>query len=153
MDIPYLARFVSQCAADANSNFTLDEEKISHKDLGDERALLPLIVATMNTVHEQISGTRSSHLNFLEPANPETHLLGWKVKALPDFPQSAMLLYVNHAIREHLTMAPAPRLPNPAAPRPMSAPGRASELREHLADLGLAPASSDQARNSTPTPY
>lgn len=150
MDIPYLSRFVSQCAIDANTKFTLDGEGISSKDLGDEHALLPLIVATINTVHEQISGTRSSHLTYLEPANPDTHVLGWRVKALPDFPQSAMLLYANHAIREHLTLAPAPRLPNPTASKPAPTPGQASELRGHLTALGLAPASSEQSKHSSP---
>lgn len=150
MDIAYLSNFVRQCATDAGTKFTLDGEQVQPKDLGDERGLLPLIVAAVNTVHEQISGTRSSHLTFIEPAAPETHLLGWKVKALPDFPQSAMLLYVNHVIREHLALAPAPRLTNPAAGRSTGPQDSPSELRGHLAALGLAP--TDQARHSTPTP-
>lgn len=152
MQLSYLAGFVHQCALDANANFSLDGEKIGPKDLADEHALLPLVVAAVNTIHEQISGTRSSHLQYLEPADPNTYLLGWRVKALPDFPEAAMLLYTNNAIREHLSQAPAPRLPNPTAPRAMPNPGQASELRAHLHALGLAPAALAVENESGPTP-
>lgn len=152
MKLSYIAGFVHQCALDANANFSLDGEKIGPKDLADEHALLPLVVAAANTIHEQISGTRSSHLQYLEPADPNTYLLGWRVKALPDFPEAALLLYINNAIREHLPQAPAPRLPNPTAPRPMPIPGQPSELRQHLNALGLAPAAPSMERGSDPTP-
>ena len=50
MKLSYIAGFVHQCALDANANFSLDGEKIGPKDLADEHALLPLVVAAANTL-------------------------------------------------------------------------------------------------------
>lgn len=137
MDLPEFSKFISQCASDAEVNFTLDGERISPKDLGDANGLLPLVVASINHIHQQISGSRESVLTLLEQADPVTHLLGWRVKSLPAMPHSALLLLANDAIRQRLAFAPAPALEDITQPLP-PATGLPSELRDHLEILGLS---------------
>lgn len=151
MELSFLARFVHQCATDSGVNYTLDGEDVTPKDLADEQALLPLVVASINAIHEEISGLRSSHLTLLEPADPDTHLLGWRIKSLPKIQESVTLIYTNTALREYLAHAPAARLRNPLSPHEARSPEQVSELRAHLVALGLGQASAKPRQSSEPS--
>lgn len=136
MDISKLSSFVQQTAIDSGVKFTLNGEPVTPKDLGDPNALLPLVVVSANHINAEISGIRSSHLDFIERAEPDSHLLGWKLKQLPRIVDGAMLLMINHAIRSTLAQAPQPSLYNPFLPVAYT-PEQKSELRPHLESLGL----------------
>jgi len=137
MDITQLSLFVEATARSSGVTFTLDGEQITPKDLGDPHGLLPLVVASANFIHEQISGQRPSHMSLIEPADPKTHLLGWRVKALPSIPTGAYHLMVNHAVRTLLTRQPEQGLTNPFLPD-ADIKSEKRELREHLDALNLS---------------
>ncbi|SFF33253.1 hypothetical protein [Paracidovorax wautersii] len=136
MDISEISSFVQHTAIDSGVKFTLNGEPVTPKDLGDPNALLPLVVVSANHINAEISGIRSSHLDFIERAEPESHLLGWKLKQLPHIVDGAMLLMINHAIRTTLAQPPAPFLQNPFLPGAYE-PASESELRPHLEAFGF----------------
>lgn len=131
MDITQLSLFVEATARSSSVNFALDGEQITPKDLGDPHGLLPLVMVAVNHIHEQISGLRPSHLNLVEPADPSTHLLGWRVTSLPAVPEGVCRLMVNHAVRTLLANPPNLGLYNPCL-RETDIKGKESDLRQHL---------------------
>lgn len=137
MNVQLLERFVTKSAQDSGHPFTLDGERVTPGDLGDPKCLLPLVVAAIQNIYGEVRGTRANLTACLQPANPQTHMLGWEINKLPDMPEGAVLLFANYAVREHLAQAPQPKLtfaPLQGLPAKTTV---SCELRPHLSMLGL----------------
>ena len=143
MEIDELGIFVSSTAKSTGNVYMLDGEELAPTDLGDRHCLLPLVVASMHSLYDDIRGSGSSLLALLEHADPTSHMLGWQIARLPAMPDGALLLFANYAVRHHLSEEPQPRLtlPNHSI---RTKPSTRCELRAHLTSFGLA--------NATPTP-
>ena len=144
LEFDLLSKFVTTTAASTGSKYTLDGEPIAASDLGDPHCMLPLVVAAMHSVNRQMHGTGNSLLTLLEPADPQSHWLGLRIKALPEAPSGALLLLADYAVRQHLNCAPQPDLTftNPIA---STQPSPTCELAPHLVNLGLRNAPSRPA--------
>lgn len=138
MDQEVLARlksFVFGVAQDIRTTFTLDGQPVHPADLADPKLLLPLVVAAMEETNAEIQGMQPRVTSVLEPADPTSHMLGWRITGLPSIdPEGAMWLVCNHAVRQKLVREPLPKLEMPAT----NAAPLQSELRAHLVAFGLA---------------
>lgn len=151
MNVQTLESFVTQAAKDAGLSFTLDGERITPTDLGDPNCLLPLVVATMQKIHGETGRQLGAVTSVLQVADPQTHMLGWKIKSLPDAPDGALLLLANHAVRSYLANAPQPKLTLPSIEPIDQVKGGRCELRPHLEGvLGLQKQRNTPQQNATP---
>jgi hypothetical protein len=138
MDTKMLQTFVVQSVRDSGTTFTLDGERVVPGDFGDPNCLLPLVVAIMQKIHNETGGQGGTTSSVLQLADPATHMLGWKIKSLPEAPDGALLLLANHAVHNYLSNAPQAKLSLPSMQMPRQQKINRSELRPHLVQvLGL----------------
>ena len=135
--ITLLELFITQTARDAGLRFCLDGAPVTSQDLGDPSCLLPLVVATIHSLENELHGSKAVMTDLLAPADPQQHMLGWSITRLPDIPEGALLLLANHALRHRLAHEPEPVM-SWSASQVIKSQSRPSELRAHLYCSGLA---------------
>ena len=133
MNIQLFQAFVEQHATRLGIRFTLQGTPVTYSEMADNTSLLPLVMLAVNESILAIHGHKP--VDCLEAAD-ETHLLGIRVKSLPEMPDALIGMHVHSALVT-LALPPQHTLGLPLS-RDVESLTEISELGPHIQKLQLS---------------